>query len=63
MKHRNLFSMLLPVMVGASVLAGCGEDKNAVQVNSGMSKEGQELAGNITFWHSFTQGPRLEVIQ
>lgn len=22
-----------------------------------------ELAGNITVWHSFTQGPRLEVIQ
>ncbi len=63
MKLRKLFSMLLPVMVGASVLAGCGEDKNAVQVNSGMPKEGQELAGNITFWHSFTQGPRLEVIQ
>ena len=38
MKLRKLFSMLLPVMVGASVLAGCGEDKNAVQVNSGMSK-------------------------
>lgn len=23
----------------------------------------KELSGNITFWHSFTQGPRLEVIQ
>ena len=23
----------------------------------------QELQGEITFWHSFTQGPRLETIQ
>lgn len=22
-----------------------------------------ELKGDITFWHSFTQGPRMEVIQ
>ena len=25
--------------------------------------EGDELEGEITFWHSFTQGPRLETIQ
>lgn len=40
----------------ASILASCGE-KTETQDNSG------ELKGNITFWHSFTQGKRLAVIQ
>ncbi|AGO17377.1 ABC transporter substrate-binding protein [Glaesserella parasuis] len=62
MKLKRLFSALLPIIAGVSVLAGC-DDKNTAQTNATMPKEGQELAGNITFWHSFTQGPRLEVIQ
>lgn len=28
-----------------------------------MPKDGQKLAGNITFWHSLAQSPCLEVIQ
>lgn len=62
MKLKKWFSALLPIVAGLSVLAGC-DDKTTAQVNSAMPKDGQELAGDITFWHSFTQGPRLEVIQ
>lgn len=40
----------------ASILASCGE-KTPAPDDSG------ELKGNITFWHSFTQGKRLQVIQ
>lgn len=39
-----------------SILTSCGE-KTATQNDSG------ELKGNITFWHSFTQGKRLQVIE
>lgn len=39
-----------------SILVSCGE-KTATQNDSG------ELKGNITFWHSFTQGKRLQVIE
>lgn len=63
MKLKKLFAMLVPAIAGASLLTACNDEKNTEQVNSAMPKEGQELAGNITFWHSFTQGPRLEVIQ
>lgn len=63
MKLKKIFSVLLPIIASASVLTGCNEEDKTAQINSAMPKEGQELAGNITFWHSFTQGPRLEVIQ
>ncbi|XWY18954.1 ABC transporter substrate-binding protein [Bisgaard Taxon 45] len=63
MKLKKLFSVLLPIIASASVLTGCNEEDKTAQINSAMPKEGQELAGDITFWHSFTQGPRLEVIQ
>lgn len=63
MKFKKLFTMMTPIIAGLSVLSGCGEKEKAADVNIAMPKEGQELAGNITFWHSFTQGPRLEVIQ
>lgn len=63
MKLRKLFSALIPLIAGASILAGCNEENKAANTNAAMPKDNQELAGNITFWHSFTQGPRLEVIQ
>lgn len=63
MKLKKLFSVLLPIIAGASILTGCNEENKTTQANTAIPKEGQELAGNITFWHSFTQGPRLEVIQ
>lgn len=33
------------------------------KANESENKAAGELEGEITFWHSFTQGPRLEVIQ
>lgn len=63
MKLRKLFSALIPLIAGASILAGCNEENKTANTNAAMPKDNQELAGNITFWHSFTQGPRLEVIQ
>lgn len=63
MKLKKLFSVLLPIITGAAVLTGCNDDNKTAATNAAMPKEGQELAGNVTFWHSFTQGPRLEVIQ
>ncbi|MGX2957578.1 ABC transporter substrate-binding protein [Ursidibacter arcticus] len=63
MNMRKIFSSLIPLVAGISLLAGCNEEGKKSEVNAGMPKDGQELAGNIIFWHSFTQGPRLEVIQ
>jgi len=50
-------------ILSVAILSGCGsqtESRGAAKV----SEEGTgALQGDITFWHSFTQGPRLEVIQ
>ena len=50
-------------ILSVAILSGCGsqtESREAAKV----SEEGTgALQGDITFWHSFTQGPRLEVIQ
>lgn len=44
------------VVLVASIFVGCKEKGNNANISG-------ELKGNITFWHSFTQGKRLEVIQ
>lgn len=56
---RKLALLLAGVMLVGSVLSGCGgkEEPAATTTADG------ELEGDITFWHSFTQGPRLETIQ
>ena len=54
MKNKFLISILL--ILSVSILSGCNEKNNDTD-DSG------ELKGDITFWHSFTQGKRLEVIQ
>lgn len=58
---KKIISVLLSAALAASLLAGCGGSgqKDAETASS----DSAELAGDITFWHSFTQGPRLEVIQ
>lgn len=48
-------------MIGSAMLAGCGQNGNTESKQT--AAETGELKGDITFWHSFTQGPRLEVIQ
>lgn len=57
---KKLVVLLAGVMLVSGVLAGCGDSKKESQQ---ASEETGELKGDITFWHSFTQGPRLEVIQ
>lgn len=56
---RKLALLLAGVMLVGSVLSGCGgkEEPAATTTADG------ELEGDITFWYSFTQGPRLETIQ
>lgn len=51
MNPRKLFCLILSIMMLCSVAA-----LSAVA-------EGAEMEGEITFWHSFSQGPRLENIQ
>lgn len=75
MKKRYI-SLILAAALSASALAGCGEsgtETPAEKETAGKETAGQasaqdtaadgELSGEITFWHSFTQGPRLETIQ
>ena len=58
MKKKTL-SVLLTALMVASMAAGCGKDSGA----GGSSENDGELKGDITFWHSFTQGGRMDVIQ
>lgn len=60
MKLKKFIAGLTSLTLAASI-AGCSTSSNNAE--NSMPKEGQELAGDITVWHSFTQGPRLEVIQ
>ncbi|MDO5068158.1 MAG: sugar ABC transporter substrate-binding protein [Propionibacteriaceae bacterium] len=55
---RKLLTALIAGLTTCSLLAGC--------TNPGSQNTNEtptELSGEITFWHSFTQGPRLETIQ
>ncbi|HIT90112.1 MAG TPA: sugar ABC transporter substrate-binding protein [Candidatus Merdenecus merdavium] len=56
--RKKIAMLLFGVMLATSLLAGCGEKTQPTT-----SEESGELIGDITFWHSFTQGPRLETIQ
>lgn len=62
MQIKKLSTLLLSIMLSLG-LASCDNQQNTQAINTAMPEEGQELSGNLTFWHSFTQGPRLEVIQ
>lgn len=77
MKSKKLICLLLASIMLLSLLAGCGSKNNSSTTdkpnnsqsetnNPSESKDPaapEELEGEITFWHSFTQGPRLETIQ
>lgn len=73
---KKLLSLLLATAMLATSLAGCGDNPSggpsgappaapatqpADPGNAGDTTA--HLEGEITFWHSFTQGPRLETIQ
>lgn len=77
MKKKWLGIILTAAML-SSTLAGCGGSASApakeattakaeasATTAAGMeaTEAAKELSGEITFWHSFTQGPRLETIQ
>lgn len=69
MKKRFL-SVILCMAMTATMLVGCGNDKKTDSENGGTTTDSTteqnasgELEGEIVVWHSFTQGPRLEVIQ
>ncbi len=57
--RKKTLSVLLTALMVASMAAGCGKDSGA----GGSSENDGELKGDITFWHSFTQGGRMDVIQ
>ena len=64
MKKRTFGKILTSLLVASSLVA-CGGSQTASTTAAGDtgSTQAAELEGDITFWHSFTQGPRLEVIQ
>lgn len=64
---KRVISLLLALLMLTACLTGCG---NGASQNSDTSSStndpvstSDELEGEITFWHSFTQGTRLETIQ
>lgn len=75
---KRIALVLAGLMAAASLLTGCGggsktSDASTAQTaqsaqtaqtaQGGAAADTKELSGEITFWHSFTQGPRLETIQ
>ena len=62
MKFKKLITAAASLALGAFMLSGCDDNKTAA-TSAVPTQNNGELAGNITVWHSFTQGPRLEVIQ
>ena len=74
-KMKRIVSAVLACACAFSLFTGCGgKETTADQGNQGSQTDqtGQaggstettdELKGDIVFWHSFTQGPRMEKIQ
>lgn len=63
---RKITALLLAfVLVLSLVACGSGASSSAAPAASGSSPaaSADDLQGEIVFWHSFTQGPRLETLQ
>ena len=68
---KKAMSLFLAVLMAATLLTGCGpsgstpssQTPDTQAPSASQSAQTDELEGEITFWHSFTQGPRLETIQ
>lgn len=67
---KKLLGVLLIAVMLSTMAVGCGNSStktetgdNSTKAETGDSTKSEKLSGEITFWHSFTQGPRLEVIQ
>ena len=59
MKKMRKFLCLAGVALAAVALVACSGKKET----TANTEPPTELSGEITMWHSFTQGPRLESIQ
>lgn len=68
---KKIICLVMSLIICMSVFAGCGGKTEAPATTQAAGNtvaqpavtEAQELEGEITFWHSFTQGPRMEKIQ
>lgn len=69
---KRAISLVLSMLLAGTALAGCqtkqetkpGTDaESKVATSEKATTEKTELKGEIVFWHSFAQGPRLEKIQ
>lgn len=58
---RKLAMLMAGMMLVSGLAVGCGSGDKPADLQT--AEQTGELKGDITFWHSFTQGPRLEVIQ
>ncbi|MGY3724878.1 carbohydrate ABC transporter substrate-binding protein, CUT1 family [Granulicatella balaenopterae] len=58
---KRLLNAVLAVATGSLLLAGCANNSTTQQ--EVVENPTGELSGEITFWHSFTQGGRLDTIQ
>ena len=69
MKAKKILSVILATVMAVSIFAGCGSNDNGKVDPSSSSDQATassgstDFKGEITFWHSFTQGPRMEKIQ
>ena len=76
MKVTKILSLILAMVMLLSVLSACASqttpnenpptttpDVTAEPGTTAENNEPAELKGEITFWHSFTQGPRMETLQ
>lgn len=59
---KKKIALLLTAIMVVMSLAGCGGAPKETKDTTAAVANG-ELEGEITFWHSFTQGQRLDVIQ
>ena len=62
---KKLLCTSLAAALSLSLLAGCnnGTTSSGGSGTPSGSGSGGELSGEITFWHSFTQGARMAAIQ
>ena len=63
---KRIISTCLSVLLLSTCLSGCGgaeSDSSQASQQAGQTDNGQSLKGEITFWHCFTQGVRMEAVQ
>ncbi len=61
MKNKGFLSIAMAGLMCASSLLSMGAQNMVMAEETEVAAD--DLSGEITFWHSFTQGPRLDTIQ